>query len=299
MLPDLLADPRVHEAIARALEEDVGPGDATTLALVDPGIQATGEILARQACRVAGGGVAAAVLKRIDPSIVCETIVPDGCEAPIGGPILRFRGPAAAILTGERTALNFMQRMSGIASMTRRYVEAVRGTGPSAGPRRRVNSASSCGAGSSISADQACPELQRQDGQIGVIVALETQELKSLEQTREPARSRRMDANANTLDANPSAADGRRKTERRPEIPVGEQGPSTGPQKPPNLADHRLLPRDGKVAHRSEQGDHSVEAGIGQRHVGHVGLNEPGVWIPLSRLGQHRAVQVRSRQVDS
>ena len=126
LLPDLLADPRVHEAIDRAIEEDVGPGDATTIALVDPGIQATGEILARQACRVAGGGVAAAVLKRIDPSIVCETIVPDGCEAPIGGPILRFRGPAAAILTGERTALNFMQRMCGIATLTRRFVAAVR-----------------------------------------------------------------------------------------------------------------------------------------------------------------------------
>ena len=115
LLPDLLADPRVHEAIDRAIEEDV-----------DPGIQATGEILARQACRVAGGGVAAAELKRIDPSIVCETIVPDGCEAPIGGPILRFRGPAAAILTGERTALNFMQRMCGIATLTRRFVAAVR-----------------------------------------------------------------------------------------------------------------------------------------------------------------------------
>ena len=126
LLPDLLADPRVHEAIDRAIEEDVGPGDATTIALVDPGIQATGEILARQACRVAGGGVAAAVLKRIDPSIVCETIVPDGCEAPIGGPILRFRGPAAAILTGERPALNFMQRMCGIATLTRRFVAAVR-----------------------------------------------------------------------------------------------------------------------------------------------------------------------------
>ncbi len=126
LLPDLLADPRVHEAIDRAIEEDVGPGDATTIALVDPGIQATGEILARQACRVAGGGVAAAVLQRIDPSIVCETIVPDGCEAPIGGPILRFRGPAAAILTGERTALNFMQRMCGIATLTRRFVAAVR-----------------------------------------------------------------------------------------------------------------------------------------------------------------------------
>jgi nicotinate-nucleotide pyrophosphorylase (carboxylating) len=125
MLPDLLADPRVPAAIAAALEEDIGPGDATTLALVDPRVQATGEILARQPCRVAGGGVAAAVLRRVDPSVVCETVVPDGADVAAGGVILRFRGPAAAILTGERTALNFMQRMCGIATLTRRFVEAV------------------------------------------------------------------------------------------------------------------------------------------------------------------------------
>ena len=129
MLPDLLADPRVHAAIALALEEDVGPGDATTLALVDHGIQATGVILARQACRVAGGGVAAAVLRRVDPAVVCETLVPDGGDVSAGGAILRFRGPATAILTGERTALNFMQRMCGIATLTRRFVEAVQGYG--------------------------------------------------------------------------------------------------------------------------------------------------------------------------
>jgi len=129
MLPDLLADTRVHAAIALALEEDVGPGDATTLALVDHGIQATGVILARQPCRVAGGGVAAAVLRRVDPAVVCETLVPDGGDVPAGGAILRFRGPATAILTGERTALNFMQRMCGIATLTRRFVEAVQGYG--------------------------------------------------------------------------------------------------------------------------------------------------------------------------
>ena len=125
-LPDLSLDPRVGAAIALALEEDVGPGDATTLALVDPRAVATGEILARQPCRVAGGGVAAAVLRAVDPSVVCETVVADGADVAAGGSILRFRGPAAAILTAERTALNFMQRMCGIATITRRFVEAVR-----------------------------------------------------------------------------------------------------------------------------------------------------------------------------
>ena len=128
-LPDLQADPRVHAAIRLALDEDVGPGDATTLALVDPAVRATGEISTRQPCRVAGGVVAAAVLRAVDPAIVCETVIADGCDAAAGAAILRFTGPAAAILTAERTALNFMQRMGGIATLTARFVEAVQGFG--------------------------------------------------------------------------------------------------------------------------------------------------------------------------
>ncbi|MDD5708833.1 MAG: nicotinate-nucleotide diphosphorylase (carboxylating), partial [Kiritimatiellae bacterium] len=129
MLPDLLSDVRVTAAIRSALAEDVGSGDATTLALVDPAAMATGEILARQACRVAGGGVAAAVLRQVDAGIVCETVVPEGNDVAAGGTIMRFRGSAAAILTAERTALNFMQRMCGIATLTSRFVKAVSGSG--------------------------------------------------------------------------------------------------------------------------------------------------------------------------
>ena len=125
-LPDLAEDPRVAAAIARALDEDVGTGDATTLALVPPDRLATGEILARQPCRVAGGAVAAAVLRAVDPAVVCETVIAEGGEAAAGDAIIRFRGPAAAILTGERTALNFMQRLCGIATLTGRFVAAVR-----------------------------------------------------------------------------------------------------------------------------------------------------------------------------
>lgn len=126
-LPDLLADPRVAAAIRTALDEDIGSGDATTLALVDATVVATGEILTRADCRVAGSGVAAAVLRTVSPAIACEVLLPDGADAPAGAVILRFQGPAAAILTAERTALNFMQRMCGIATLTRQFVAAVAG----------------------------------------------------------------------------------------------------------------------------------------------------------------------------
>jgi len=124
-LPVLADDPRVQAAIRLALDEDIGGGDATTLALVDPEARATGEILARSACRVAGGPVAAAVLRAVDPSATWETVVPDGADVAAGGTILRFSGRAASILTAERTALNFMQRLCGIATLTARFVEAV------------------------------------------------------------------------------------------------------------------------------------------------------------------------------
>ena len=70
-LPDLLQDPRALAAVRTALAEDTGSGDVTTLALVDPAVQARGVIMAREACRVAGGGVASAVLREVAPAIRC------------------------------------------------------------------------------------------------------------------------------------------------------------------------------------------------------------------------------------
>ena len=128
-LPDLSQDPRAVAAIRAALAEDIGSGDATTLALVDPAARATGAILAREACRVAGVGVACAVMREVDAAIQCTAVVPDGSDVTAGGEILRLQGLAAGILTAERTALNFMQRMCGIATHTARFVEAVRGFG--------------------------------------------------------------------------------------------------------------------------------------------------------------------------
>jgi len=125
-VPDVMVDPRAVAAVAAALSEDLGTGDATTLALVDPRVTATGEILAREACRVAGASVGKQVLALVDPSLEVETVVPDGVDVGAGGTILTIRGKAASILVAERTALNFMQRMCGVATLTRRFVEAVR-----------------------------------------------------------------------------------------------------------------------------------------------------------------------------
>ena len=124
-LEDVMQDARAVECVKAALREDVGDGDATTLALVDASICATGGIQARQACRVAGAIVAKAVLETVDPELKTEILIPDGSDAAKGDTVLTVRGRAASILVAERTALNFMQRMCGIATLTARFVEAV------------------------------------------------------------------------------------------------------------------------------------------------------------------------------
>ncbi len=126
---ELMRDPQVMGAVKAALSEDVGPGDATTLALVDPSAVATGKILAREACRVAGACVGKSVLECVDPGLQVAVVVPDGRDVEAGGTILAIRGKAASILTAERTALNFMQRMCGIATLTGRFVDAVKAYG--------------------------------------------------------------------------------------------------------------------------------------------------------------------------
>jgi len=125
-VPDVMLDPRAIAAVEAALAEDLGAGDATTLALVNPRVTATGEVLSREACRVAGASVGKAVFERVDPALEVEVVAADGCEVPPGGAILKVRGKAASILTAERTALNFMQRMCGVATLTSRFVDAVR-----------------------------------------------------------------------------------------------------------------------------------------------------------------------------
>ncbi len=125
-LPNLMQDTRAQLAVRAALKEDIGPGDATTRALVCPDILATGEIQAREDCCVSGIMVGLYVLQTLDSALTSEVLVPNGSFAKKGDVLARFTGRAAAILTAERTALNFMQRMSGIATLTARFVEAVK-----------------------------------------------------------------------------------------------------------------------------------------------------------------------------
>ncbi|HUU54909.1 MAG TPA: carboxylating nicotinate-nucleotide diphosphorylase [Armatimonadota bacterium] len=118
----------VREIVARALAEDIGPGDITTLATIRPDAECRAEIVARAAGVIAGLGLARAVFHAVDAEISFDPAVRDGALVSDGLPIARLSGPTRAILTAERTALNFLQRMSGIATLTAQYVHAVEGT---------------------------------------------------------------------------------------------------------------------------------------------------------------------------
>ena len=115
--------------IQAALDEDVGPGDFTTLWTVPADRRAEARIVAKAQGVVAGSEVAAEVFRRVDPSLVVEVAAPDGTTLEPGELAMRVTGSARSILTAERTALNFMQRLSGVSTVTRRYVAAVEGTG--------------------------------------------------------------------------------------------------------------------------------------------------------------------------
>lgn len=122
---DIMQEAEVREVVRAALAEDIGGGDATTLALVDPDVVATGEVLTREDCCVAGTMVGRGVLQMVDPELEVEVVAPDGSEVGAGGVLMTIRGRAASILTAERVTLNFMQRMCGIATMTSGFVKAV------------------------------------------------------------------------------------------------------------------------------------------------------------------------------
>jgi nicotinate-nucleotide pyrophosphorylase (carboxylating) len=124
----LVLTPAVTRLIELAIEEDLGRGDATTQAVVGPEASAATHLVARQRLIVAGLDVAAAVFHRLDPSIAIETRISDGAEAQPGALVATYRGSAAALLAGERTALNFLQRLSGVATLTRAFAAAAQGT---------------------------------------------------------------------------------------------------------------------------------------------------------------------------
>ncbi len=118
----------MDELIDLALAEDLGAGDLTADAVVPRGARARARIEQKEDGAVAGLDVAAAVFRRLDPALVWHAHVVEGKWGPAGSLVAEVAGPAAAILAGERVALNFLARLSGIATLTARFVGAVAGT---------------------------------------------------------------------------------------------------------------------------------------------------------------------------
>ena len=116
------------DIIALALAEDIGSGDVTSEYFTNQATRAEGRIVAREPCIVAGLGVAEEVFRRVDANLEIVRRVLDGTRVTLGEVAMLVRGRAASLLTAERTALNFLQRLSGVATLTRRFVDAVSGT---------------------------------------------------------------------------------------------------------------------------------------------------------------------------
>lgn len=124
MKPDL----NINKIIRTALQEDIGQGDITTQAVVPDTSMASGRFIAKENGVICGIGIAGQVFRLLDPSIEFTPHIEDGQKACAGDVIASVSGPAAGILSGERVALNFLQRLSGIASRTATMVAMTQGT---------------------------------------------------------------------------------------------------------------------------------------------------------------------------
>jgi nicotinate-nucleotide pyrophosphorylase (carboxylating) len=118
----------VREAAARAVGEDVGPDDVTSRVLIPEGVKATGFLVAREPCVLAGMDVAEAVFREVDGQLKWRALAQDGERILAGRKVAEVTGSARSILTGERCALNFIQRLSGVATLTADYVRQTEGT---------------------------------------------------------------------------------------------------------------------------------------------------------------------------
>jgi nicotinate-nucleotide pyrophosphorylase (carboxylating) len=121
--------PDVAALVRRALAEDVGARDLTTEAVVPPDLPARGVLLAKQELVVSGLDAAEATFQALDEAVSFAPRAEEGERVLAGGTLALVSGRARGILTGERVALNFLQRLSGVATLTRRFVETVEGTG--------------------------------------------------------------------------------------------------------------------------------------------------------------------------
>jgi len=119
---------QLDRVIDNALAEDLGSGDVTTSALIPPDLAGEASLLVKENGVLAGMEIAAEVFQRVEPSLRVEVLLQDGTQVKPGDVAGRISGSVSGILRAERTALNFLQRLSGVASLTARYVEAVVGT---------------------------------------------------------------------------------------------------------------------------------------------------------------------------
>jgi nicotinate-nucleotide pyrophosphorylase (carboxylating) len=121
-------DPGIYrELVRRALAEDFGWGDVTTEGVIDATLKARAVILAKSPCVVAGLDIASEAFRQMDPGVAITVHHGDGSWCEAGTIVAEYQGHASSLLTAERTALNFLQRLSGTATLTRRFVEAAAG----------------------------------------------------------------------------------------------------------------------------------------------------------------------------
>jgi len=125
---DALTHEEIRRAVQAALAEDVGPGDVTTVATVPEHATAQALMVAREPLTVAGLAFAEHAFKELSPAVQIERVAKDGQQVVAGATLLKLNGPTRAILTAERVALNFVQRLSGVATTTAKFVDAIKGT---------------------------------------------------------------------------------------------------------------------------------------------------------------------------
>jgi len=116
-----------RELVRRALAEDFGWGDVTTETVIDPTQKARGVLLAKMPCVIAGLDIASEAFRQLDPGVAVTVHHKDGSRCEPGSIVAEYLGQASALLTAERTALNFLQRLSGVATLTRQFVDAAGG----------------------------------------------------------------------------------------------------------------------------------------------------------------------------
>jgi nicotinate-nucleotide pyrophosphorylase (carboxylating) len=119
----------IHGALIEALREDIGSGDITSRAVIPANARAHARYTTKQSLVVAGGPVIQEIVRLVDPMLEFKTLEPEAASVSAGTPIAEIRGSARSILSAERTSLNLLQRMCGIATLTHQYVERIQGTG--------------------------------------------------------------------------------------------------------------------------------------------------------------------------